>query len=61
MWSQNWGEMAWAAITLPHSFTNGAVADADEVTANFTELVSTDRGRSNRAVRQRPRLSRVMS
>lgn len=31
---------AWAAVTLPHSFTNGTAADADEVNANFAALVA---------------------
>ena len=31
---------AWAAITLPHSFSNGTVADADEVNANFAALAA---------------------
>lgn len=31
---------AWAAVTLPHSFSNGTVADADEVNANFAALAA---------------------
>ncbi|MEM7542272.1 MAG: hypothetical protein AAF384_11920 [Pseudomonadota bacterium] len=30
--------MGGAALTLPHTFTNGTVADADEVNANFAAL-----------------------
>jgi hypothetical protein len=31
---------AWATVSLPHSFSNGATADADEVNANFAALVA---------------------
>jgi LPXTG-motif cell wall-anchored protein len=31
---------AWAAVTLPYSFTDGTTADADEVNANFAALVA---------------------
>jgi hypothetical protein len=30
----------WATVTLPHTFSNGTVADADEVNANFAALVA---------------------
>jgi len=39
---------AWAAVTLPHSFTNGTVADADEVNANFAALVTAVEANQNR-------------
>jgi hypothetical protein len=32
--------VAVAAVTLPFTFTNGTVADADEVNANFNALAS---------------------
>ena len=30
----------WATVTLPYSFSNGSVADADEVNANFSALAA---------------------
>jgi len=32
--------VAWATVSLPHTFANGTIADADEVNANFDEVVA---------------------